>query len=310
VRIFWEQCIQPWALGRAGVDLLHGLALVGPLLITRPFVLTIHDLSFLHYPQSFRGAKRLYLKLFTRLSVQRAQRVIAASESTRSDLMQQYGIPADRVDRVYYGLDQQFHPLPPGEVAAFRVQNGLPDRFMLFVGTLEPRKNVARLVEAYARLPQDRPPLYIVGGKGWLCDDIFARVEALHLGDEFRFAGYVPGQELPWWYNAAELFVYPSLYEGFGLPPLEAMACGTPVVTSGVSSLPEVVGPAGVTVDPTDIDALAGAISQILADGELRQRMRTDGLAQAGKFSWQEAARQTVSSYRRALQDRKEPSGV
>jgi len=195
-------------------------------------------------------------------------------------------------------------------VAEFRARQGLPQRFMLFVGTLEPRKNVARLIEAYAHLPQDRPPLYIVGGKGWLYDEIFARVESLHLSGDIRFVGYVPAQELPWWYNAAEVLVYASLYEGFGLPPLEAMACGTPVITSCVSSLPEVVGSAGVTVDPTDIDALTGAMAQILADGEMRKALQTAGLAQARAFSWQEAARQTVGSYRRSMNDRGERKGV
>jgi len=301
VRIFWEQCIQPTAVARERADLLHGLALVGPVVGTRPLVLTIHDLSFLHYPRNFRAGKRLYLRLFTRWSVRRARRVIAPSESTRRDILNQYGVPAARVDRIHYGLDPIFHPLPRARVAEFRGRHGLPERFLLFVGTLEPRKNVTRLIEAYARLTEDRPPLYIVGGKGWLYHEVFARVEALQLNGSVRFVGYVPGQELPWWYNAAELFVYPSLYEGFGLPPLEAMACGTPVITSGVSSLPEVVGSAGKTVDPADVGELAGAMAQVLADGDLRQTMQAAGLAQAGTFSWPEAARQTVRSYRHAM---------
>lgn len=301
MRVFWEQCIQPWALIRERVDLLHGLALVGPLLATRPIVLTIHDLSFLHFPHNFRAGRRLYLRLFTKWSVRRARRVIAPSESTRRDILDRYGVPADRVDRIYYGLDPIFRPLPLDQVAEFRARQGLPDQFLLFVGTLEPRKNVTRLIEAYARLPQSRPPLYIVGGKGWLYDEVFASVEVLGLGGSVRFAGHVPGQELPWWYNAAELFVYPSLYEGFGLPPLEAMACGTPVITSGVSSLPEVVGSAGITVDPLDVDALTGAMARVLADAEQRRMMQTAGLAQARTFSWQSAARHTVSSYRQAL---------
>lgn len=301
VRIFWEQCIQPWALLREGADLLHALALVGPLIGTRPLVLTIHDLSFLHYPQNLPAARGLYLRLFTKWSVQRAQRVIAVSESTRRDILDRYGVPESRVDRIYYGSDPIFRPLPRDRVAEFRACQGLPERFLLFVGTLEPRKNVARLIEAYARLPEGRPPLYIVGGKGWLYDEIFARVEALHLSEAVRFAGYVPGQELPWWYNAAELLVYPSLYEGFGLPPLEAMACGTPVITSGVSSLPEVVGSAAIKVDPTDTGALAAAMGEVLASAQVRLAMKAAGLEQAKAFSWQRAARETVASYRLAL---------
>jgi glycosyltransferase involved in cell wall biosynthesis len=200
--------------------------------------------------------------------------------------------------------------LPAGEVAAFRREEGLPDRFILFVGTLEPRKNVVGLVEAYARLPKDRPPLLLVGGKGWLYDEIFARVEALGLSEEIRFAGYVPVDALPWWYNAAEIFVYPSLYEGFGLPPLEAMACGTAVISSRASSLPEVVGQAGLLVDPAEPDALAQAMEHVLTDKEMRKEMQSAGLAQAQNFTWSSTARQTVESYRRALMPGEGKEGV
>jgi glycosyltransferase involved in cell wall biosynthesis len=301
IRILWEQTIQPWALRQAGVDLLHGLALVGPVASACPFVVTIHDLSFVSYPQNFQLLKRLYLRFFTRLSVRRARRVIAISESTKRDVVQQYGIPEDKVDLIYYGLDPIFRPLPSDQVACFRAEQRLPERFMLFVGTLEPRKNVVRLIEAYAQLPKERPPLLLIGGKGWLYDDIFARVEDLDLTDEVRFVGYVPAEELPWWYNAADLFVYPSLYEGFGLPPLEAMACGTPVVSSTVSSLPEVVGSGGLLVDPTDTEALASAMKRLVTDKDTHDSLRAAGLAQAQAFSWQEAAKRTVDSYRRVL---------
>ncbi len=302
IRILWEQAIQPWALRRAGVDLLHGLALIGPLLSGRPLVITIHDLSFLHYPQSFHALKRLYLKLFTRLSVRRAQRVIAISDSTRQDIIEQYGVPSETVDLIYYGSNPAFRPLPAEKVAQFRSDQGLPERFILFVGTLEPRKNVVRLIEAYSRLPaSNRPPLMLIGAKGWLYDSVFARVDELDLSDAVRFVGYVPGNSLPWWYNAADLFVYPSIYEGFGLPPLEAMACGTPVVTSKASSLPEVVGTAGLLVDPTSTESLASAMEQVLSDQGERDRMRSAGLAQARRFSWDDTARRTLDTYRRAL---------
>ena len=300
-RIVWEQVAQPGIVSRMGVDLVHEPAFVGPLASACPFVVTIHDLSFLFYPQGFRTLNRLYLKLFTRWSVQRARRIIAVSESTKRDLAQQYGISPARIDVVYNGVDSSFRPLPAAEVAAFKAERGLPERFILFVGTLEPRKNVVRLIEAYARLAEDRPPLMLVGGKGWLYDEIFALVEALNLADQVRFVGYVPAQDLPLWYNAADLFVYPSLYEGFGLPPLEAMACGTPVITSTASSLPEVVGQAGLLVDPTDAEALTAAMEQVLASTGMQEKMRMAGLAQARSFSWQETACRTVASYRQAL---------
>ena len=300
VRILWEQVLQPWAANRAGVDLLHGPAFVGPLASACPFVITVHDLSFLFYPQGFRPLNRIYLQFLTRLSARRARRVIAVSHSTKRDLVQHYGLLPDKVDVIHNGVDASFRSLPVDQVAAFRARAGLPDRFVLFVGTLEPRKNVARLIEAYARLPKERPPLMLVGGKGWLYDDIFARVEALNLSDEVHFVGYVPAEDLPCWYNAAELFVYPSLYEGFGLPPLEAMACGTAVITSTASSLPEVVGEAGLLVDPVEPAALAMAMEQVLSDRELRETVRAAGQVRAQSFSWEKTARCTVDSYRRA----------
>ena len=167
VRIIWEQLIQPSAARRARLDLLHGMAFVGPMGSRCPFVVTIHDLSFLFYPQSFRPVNRLYLKLFARLSAQRARRVIAVSESTKRDAIKQYGIAPDKVDVVHNGVDPAFCPFPAGQVSAFRADRGLPERFILFVGTLEPRKNIARLIQAYAQLPGARPPLFFVGGKGW-----------------------------------------------------------------------------------------------------------------------------------------------
>lgn len=301
VRIIWEQAIQPWAMRRVGVDLIHGPAFIGPQASGGPFVVTVHDLSFLLYPQNLRALNRIYLRQFTRLSVRRARRVIAVSESTKRDLIRYYDLSPDKIDVVHNGVDASFQPLAADQVAAFRLEQNLPDRFILFVGTLEPRKNVVGIIEGYAQLPRSRPPLMLVGGRGWLYDEIFARVEALGLTDEVHFVGYVPAEELPLWYNAAALFVYPSLYEGFGLPPLEAMACGTPVITSTSSSLPEVVGQAGLMVDPTDTEALAAAMAQVLTDEGLRDGLRAAGLAQARGFSWQKTALQTVVSYRQAV---------
>jgi glycosyltransferase involved in cell wall biosynthesis len=217
-------------------------------------------------------------------------------------LVQNYGLSPGKVDVVHNGVGSRFRPLPAAQVAAFRVEQGLPESFILFLGTLEPRKNVTRLLEAYARLPESKPPLMLAGGKGWLYEDLLARREALGLTDQVHFVGYVPAEDLPLWYNAAELFAYPSLYEGFGLPPLEAMACGTPVISSASSSLPEVVGSAGLLVDPTDVEALATAMHRVISDKDLQAEMRNAGLEQARLFSWRQTALQTAGSYRRALQ--------
>jgi len=313
IRIFWEQVVQPFALRKEKVDLLHALAFVTPLLSPCPSVVTVYDLSFLLYPESFKRLKRLYLGLFTRLSARKARRIIAISESTKRDVVRLLGVPSEKVDAVYCGKDAAFRPLVRDQVATFRAKHGLPERFVLFVGTIEPRKNVTRLIEAFANLHTctlahlqtcrlANLKLVIGGAKGWFYEDVFARVEELGLEGEVVFPGYIPVSELPLWYNAAELFVYPSLYEGFGLPLLEAMACGTPVVTANTSSLPEVVGEAGLTVDPLDVDGLAEAMRRVLGDEALRQEMRERGLQRAEGFSWMKAAQETVQVYRRAME--------
>lgn len=301
VRVLWEQSVQPWVLRRIRADLVHGPAFVGPLLTPCPVVVTIHDLSFIRFPSLFRPANRLYLTVLTRLSARRARRLIAVSAYTAAEVTRLLGVPLERIDVVYHGVDPAFHPLPADEVAAFRQRQGLPERFILFVGTLEPRKNLVRLVEAFARIRDGRVGLVLAGGKGWLYDELFARVEALGLSREVIFPGYVMNDELPLWYNAATVLAYPSVYEGFGLPVLEAQACSTPVLTSNVSSLPEAAGDAALMVDPYDVEALAAGLNRLLTDISLRHELRSAGLAHAKKFTWSHTAQETAQVYRRAL---------
>lgn len=304
-RIVWEQLVQPWALWRADVHLLHALAFVSPLVTLVPVVITVHDLSFLRFPERFRPLNRVYLSLMTRLSCRRARRIIAVSQATADEVVRLLGIPAKRIDVVPHGVQHsRFRPLPSGRVEAFRREKGLPAHFVLFLGTLEPRKNVATLLEAYARVATARQTgsLVIAGAKGWYYEEIFKRVEMLGLTDKVRFAGFVPDAELPLWYNAATVFVYPSLYEGFGMPLLEAMACGTPVIGSDVSCMPEVVGDAGLLVAPLDVKALADSLERLLVDGDLRDDLSQRGRAWASNYTWETAAAETVASYRRALE--------
>ena len=298
-RILWEQCVQP-ALG-GGVDLFHGLAYVAPILTNRPTVVTVHDLSFLHNPERFRRANRAYLRLFTRLSLKRARRVIAVSEHTRQDLMQVYGLPADRIDVVYSGLDSHFHRPPRREIEDFRSARGLPEHFILYLGTIEPRKNLSTLIRAYARVRPEGVKLVCAGGRGWMYQDVFQTVEELRLSRDVIFPGFLPDDDLPLWYSAADIFVYPSAYEGFGLPVTEALACGVPTITTNASSLPEAAGDAALLVPPDDTAALAEALEQLLGDSSLRASLAARGPRQAARFNWRAAACDTARVYARAL---------
>lgn len=304
VRIAWEQLVQPWVLRRADVDLLHALAFVSPLVTACPVVITVHDLSFLRFPERFRPANRLYLSTMTRLSCRRARRIIAVSQATAGEIVDLLGVPAERIDVVPHGVRHtRFHPLPSAQVKAFSRDKGLPERFVLFLGTLEPRKNLIALIEAFARTQAVRQGvrLIIAGGKGWYYQEVFKRVEELALKDAVCFTGFVSDAEKPLWYNAATVFVYPSLYEGFGMPLLEAMACGTPVIGSDTSSMPEVVGDAGLLVAPGDVDVLAENLERLLVDADLRVGLGQRARTRASAYSWKTAAVATVASYRRAM---------
>ncbi len=306
VRILWEQAVQPLLLRRLKPDIYHGLGFTLPLVGPWKSVVTVYDLSFLRFPQAFRPWKRLYLSIFARAGARKADRVIAISEHTKRDVERFWHVSEDRISVAYGGVSPRFKPLPKEEVERFRRQRGFPAQFLLYLGTLEPRKNLSRLVDAYAgawKRDSSLPPLMIAGARGWYYGDIFARVQALDLEDRIFFPGFVPEDELALWYNAAEMFVYPSLYEGFGLPVLEAMACGRPVITSNAASLPEVVGDAGITVPPDDTDALSDAILALWHDPERRKALGERALRRAEKFSWTETARSTVNAYKAVLRE-------
>jgi glycosyltransferase involved in cell wall biosynthesis len=302
-RILWEQGLQPFQLGE--FDLYHAMAFVAPLLLTKPSVVTIYDLSFIHYPQVLSSARRLYLRLLTGLTCQRARRVMAISQSTARDLTLSLGVPANKIDVAACGYNtERFKPLPAHEIAAFKRAKNLPDQFWLFVGTLEPRKNLPVLLNAYAALPaNERLPLILGGGKGWQYDDIFDTIKRHRLEDSVSLPGFIPSEELPLWYNSAQVFIYPSVFEGFGLPVLEAMACGTPVIVSDASSLPEVAGDAGMCVPPQDVDAWTNALRRARNDAEWRQRASEQGLYEARRYHWQGTAEATIKSYQRAFNE-------
>ncbi|HYU20923.1 MAG TPA: glycosyltransferase family 1 protein [Chloroflexota bacterium] len=301
VRLAWEQLAQPLELAWQGVNLVHALGTVAPCAWRGPTVVTLYDLSFMRFPELFKRGNRLYLRLLAPPSLRRASRVIAISEHTRQDAIRLCGVAPERVTAIHLAADPRFRPADAAQVTRFRQQRGLASPFILYLGTLEPRKNVATLVRAYAKLgAAERTGLKLVlaGGRGWQYESIFALVHQLGLTDDVLFPGFVPTGEEALWYTAAEIFAFPSLYEGFGLPLLEAMACGTPVVASNTSSLPEVVGSAGLLVEPTDVHGLAAALQRLIDDDDLRARLRAAGLARASLFSWQRMAEQTVQVYR------------
>ncbi len=302
-RIVWEQGWLPWVLRRLNADVYHGLAFVGPVWGPNiPHVITVHDLSFVRYPETLPVWKARYLRWFTRTSVRKAARVIAVSESTRQDLLRWLALPPEKVVTVYNGVDDRFRPLPRADVEMWRERQQLPSSFFLFVGTLQPRKNLETLVRAYARwrsLTRGSPwPLLIGGAKGWYYERLFALVRELNLEDSVRFLGYVPTADLPYLYNAASVFIYPSLFEGFGLPVLEAMACGTPVIVADTSSLPEIVGDAGVRVPPLDVDAWADALADLYNDANRRRELGEWGQRRARMFSWERTAVHTLNVYK------------
>lgn len=269
-------------------------------------ILTVHDLSFIRDPDSAVPVLRQYLNAVVPRSVARADHVLADSLSTRADLIELYHTPSDKISVLYSGVNAIFRPITDSApLAAVRAKYHLGESpFILAVGTLQPRKNYVRLIQAFSRLPSHHSELHLViaGGKGWLYDVIFAEVERLKLQTRVVFAGFVDDADLPALYSAARVLAYPSLYEGFGLPMLEAMACGTPVVTSTASCLPEVAGDAALCVPPTDVDALARALEQAVSDEAVRATLIVKGLARAKEFTWEKAARELVRLYREIKQ--------
>jgi len=264
-------------------------------------MLTVHDLSFMRYPDCTDANLRAYLNEVVPRSVHRADLVLADSQSTKDDLVELLGVESDRIEVVYPGVEERFRPIEDqAHLEEVRKRCHLPPRFILGLGTLQPRKNFTTLIEAFATLRPCDPAtlrLVIAGGKGWLYEEIFAAVERMGLEEKVIFSGFVADEDLPALYNLADLFVFPSLYEGFGLPPLEAMSCGTPVITSNASSLPEVVGEAGLMVKATDVEGLAEAMQRVLEDDALREEMMARGLEQARKFTWEKAAAKLLSLY-------------
>jgi glycosyltransferase involved in cell wall biosynthesis len=297
----WTHLRLSWEMARQPPEVLFVPAHVLPLVHPRSSVVTVHDLGYLTYPEAHRLVDRLYLDLSTRYNARAARRVIAVSQATKDDLVRQYGIEPDKITVVYSGCEERMQPVEDeGTIERVKAGYHIGGDYVLYVGTLQPRKNLERLLEAYAMVRRrakrgETPGLVIAGRKGWLYDQIFQQVKRLGLESEVTFPGYVPQEDLPALLSGARLFVYPSLYEGFGLPVLEAMACGTPVLCSNVSALPEVAGKAALLVDPLDVKGMAEAMDRLLGDEGLRSQLVERGYRQVRRFSWGRCARETLA---------------
>jgi len=308
LNILWQRLRLPlpiqWLTGP--LDLFHSPDFVLPPLGRTPAVLTVHDLSFLRVPECFVPGFREYLEGAVSRAVGRARFILADSFSTRQDLIDLLAVEPERVAVVYPGVEPRFAPIEdPAILNPVRARYGLPPRFVLGLSTLQPRKNFAGLADAFARLLAargDEPgfadlQLVIGGGKGWMYEEAMARVERSGLGRRIRFLGFVDDADLPALYNLASVFAFPSWYEGFGVPLLEAMACGTPVVAADNSSLPEVVGDAGLLVNAGDAEALAVALARLLSEEDLRAELTAAGQGRARRFTWEKAAHQLLGVY-------------
>ncbi len=295
--------VLPWMAARAKVDLLH-IQYTAPPVCPCPYVVSMHDAVALRFPESMPFFDRHRLRLLGPRTLRRAARIFVLTNAMRDEIAERHGIAEDRFDLVQPALDSQFQRVDdPERLAETRRKYGLPEHYILFLGLLQPRKNLVRLATAFARL-QDRGfdhKLVIVGKRAWLYGAMLEKIEALDLGERIVFTGYVDDQDLPALYSCAEVFAYVSLYEGFGIPVLEAMACGCPVLTSTDPALREVTGEAALHADPMDEGAIEDGLARLLTEEDLRKRLRAAGLHRAGEFTAEKMAGAALAGYRAAF---------
>lgn len=293
----------PLALARERIDVVHVQYIAPPVCPAR-IVVTVHDIAYEHYPQFFTPAEVARLRVLVPLTIRRAAVVLTVSEFCKQDIVRRYCVPPEKVVVAYNAPDPMFRPIhDEARLASVRERYGTGEQYILSVGNLQPRKNLRTLIDAYVRLRRadaTRHKLVLVGKKAWLYDDIFAAARESGYAEEIVFTGYVPDEDLVALYNAADLFVYPSIFEGFGLPPLEAMACGAPVIASNTSALPEVLGDAALLVDPLDPKGMAQALMTVLDELCVRSSLATQGPRHAAAYSWEAAAQSAAEIYHRA----------
>ena len=297
-----EQWALPWAVARAGVDLFHAPHYVVPPLTTARFVVTIHDCIHLRFPQYLPNRAAIhYARAMMTLAARRSRRVLTVSQASKDDILHYLRIPAEKVEVIYNALDPRLEGEPTADdVAHVRERFLLTAPFVLYTGNIKPHKNLDRLIEAFAILRRDGfdfVKLLIIGDEVSKYPNLRRLVHRFQLHQHVRFLGFVPDATLAVLYRLAAVFVFPSLFEGFGLPPLEAMAAGTPVVTSNVSSLPEVVGDAALLIDPMDASAIARAMARVLGDPRLREELVRRGRERVKTFSWERSVARVRQVY-------------
>ena len=304
-RILWEQFILPIQCRRHKIDLLHSPGYVSPIVLPCPSVVSIHDMNYFFFPDDWSRLALLALKILVPLSARSSSQVIAVSQSSKKHIVKILKISEDKVNVTHNGVEKIFHPHHTRpDILKIKNRMGIKGSFILSVAFSHPHKNLGRLLQAYYILRKDRGvthQLLLTGSPGRDHLELVRKVRKLGIDQEVIFTGYLPGHQLPLVYQAADLFVFPSLYEGFGLPILESMACGTPVVSSNAASLPEVVGKAGILVDPYDIDEMAEAMYRVLSDKSVAEDLTKRGLEQSKKFSWTETARKTLAIYEKVM---------
>ncbi|MGB7340216.1 MAG: glycosyltransferase family 1 protein [Phototrophicaceae bacterium] len=296
----------PVELFTGSLDLFHATDFtLPPTLPSTKTIVTVHDMSYVRVPDAASPRLRAYLDQVVPRSVKRSTHVIADSEATKNDLIELYDISPDKITVLLSGIDRRYYPVDDNfSLITIRNKYSISSNPYLFsIGTIQPRKNFSRVIHALKRLRDRGYDLHLViaGGKGWLEDEMYQTIEALNMRDLVHLIGFVDDEDVAGLYSGAECVVFPSLYEGFGFPVIEGMACGTPVITSNVSSLPEVAGDAAIMVDPYDIDAITDAIQRVLDDNTLRDRMIQAGFEQASKFTWEKSARQLHEIYMQVL---------
>jgi len=304
-RLAWEQTTFHRLAAQQRLDVLHSLHYTLPLAYPGKRVVTLHDMTFFLYPKLHTLPKRYFFRFFIHTSGRLADALVADSESTRQDAIRLANIAPQKLFTAPLGVTADFEPLDTtsAKAQAVRQKYNLPEQFVLYVGLIEPRKNIPTLLQAFAQVSSQFPDcrLVLAGRRGWMVESLDQQVADLGLAEKVHFAGYIEREDLPMVFNLAECFVYPSFYEGFGLPVLEAMACGVPVITSNVSSMPEIIGDAGMQVSPHDSAGLAGALHSLLSDPTERKRLSALGRERAALFTWQRTADQTRLAYRYAL---------